>query len=662
MMNRRETFLVLTSAICLAFAFFGLRVTAQQQGAAAQPPPQQQASPQPPGAQPQGPLVGPMARIVGQAVFNKNCASCHHHAMTSADENANKGGRAAPNTETLAQMTPEAIYAALTTGVMAAQPQNLADSEKRAVAEFFGGRPLGAADAGDASHMTNHCTSNPAISDALATGDSEWNGWGNSLANTRFQSAQAAGLSSNDVPHLKLKWAFGLPAGGETSGEPSVVGGRLFFGDYNSFVYSLDAATGCVYWSFRADAQIRTAALVAPTKRKGSSPYAVFFGDKKANLYALDARTGTLLWKRNLEQRLLSHITAAPVFYKDRLYVGLAGSEEIVSSDPHYPCCTYRGSLTALDANTGAVIWKTYTIPDEPTPTRKNSLGTQLWAPAGASIWSTPTIDPKLNAIYVGTGNGFTEPAVKTSDSIMAFDLKTGKVLWSYQALANDASPGDCIAPGPKDAHCPANVGPDWDFGNSPILQTLANGKRILVCAHKGGEVVALDPDRRGALLWTADLSAGRDTAAPIQVQIMWGGAADKDNVYYDTQAGTVAAVRLADGKVLWNVPIAPSPAHPGAGGRPRKGLEAAVTVMPGVVFAGGWDGILHALSTADGHEIWQFDTAREFTTANGVAAKGGSLGAPGPVIAAGMLFVGSGYVGTGNGMPGNVLLALAPK
>lgn len=581
--------------------------------------------------------------------------------MTSADESANTGGRAAPNTETLAQMTPEAIYAALTTGVMASQAQNLADSEKRAVAEFFGGRPLGAADAGDASHMTHHCASNPAISDSLPTVRSEWNGWGNGLDNTRFQSAQAAGFSSDDVPHLKLKWAFGLPAGGETSGEPSVFGGRVFFGDYNSFVYSLDASTGCVYWSFHADAQIRTAALVAPVKRKGTA-YAVFFGDKKANLYALDAHTGTLLWKRNLEQRLLSHITAAPVFYKGRLYVGLAGSEEIVSSDPHYPCCTYRGSLTALDANTGAVIWKTYTIPNEPKPTRKNSLGTQLWAPAGASIWSAPTIDPKLNAIYVGTGNAFTEPAVKTSDSIMAFDLKTGKVLWSYQALANDASPGDCIGPGPKDAHCPAHVGPDWDFGNSPILQKLANGKRVLVCAHKGGEVVALDADRRGALLWTADLSAGRDTTAPIQVQIMWGGAADNDNVYYDTRAGSVAAVRLADGKVLWNVPIAPSPAHPGAGGRPRKGLEAAVTVMPGVVFAGGWDGVLHALSPADGHEIWQFDSAREFTTVNGVAARGGSLGASGPVIAGGMLFIGSGYVGTGNGMPGNLLLALASE
>ena len=142
----------------------------------------------------------------------------------------------------------------------------------------------------------------------------------------------------------------------------------------------------------------------------------------------------------------------------------------------------------------------------------------------------------------------------------------------------------------------------------------------------------------------------------------MWGGAADAENVYYDTRAGSVAAIRLADGKIVWTRTIEPSPAHPGPGGRPRKGVEAALTLIPGVLFAGGWDGVLHALSTDDGHELWQFDTARDFTGVNGVAAHGGSLGAPGPVIAGGMLFVGSGYVGTGNGIPGNVLLAFAPE
>jgi polyvinyl alcohol dehydrogenase (cytochrome) len=606
---------------------------------------------------PQQPLVGPPERIAAQAVFNKSCAGCHQNVKSSADADAVKS-RNAPSTETLSQMTPEAIYAALAAGAMIQQAQGLSDAEKRMVAEFFGGRPLSGADIGDAKNMSNHCMANPAMGDP--SGGASWNGWGNGLANARFQSARNAGLSANQIPHLKLKWAFGLPAGAETSGQPSVFDGRVFFGDYNGYAYSLDAATGCVYWSFHADGQIRTAAAIGRISHNGRPAYAVFLGDKKADVYALDARTGTLLWKRNLEQRLLSHITAAPVFYQGRLYVGLAGSEELVSSDNHYPCCTYRGSLSGLDADTGDVIWKTYTIAEEPKPTRKNSLGTQLWAPAGASIWAAPTIDTKLRVIYVGTGNAFTEPAAKTSDSIIAFDLETGKVLWSYQAVANDASPGDCFGNGPKGAQCPENVGPDWDFGDSPILQTLAGGKRILVAAHKGGEVVALDPDRRGALLWTADLSEGRDRSAPVQIQIMWGGAADEQSVYYALQSGGVAAVRLSDGKVTWRLALEPSAAHPGPGGRLRRGQEAAVSVMPGAVFSGGWDGILHALSTVDGHSLWSFDTAQEFTTVNGVAAKGGSMGAPGPVIAGGMVFLGSGYVGTGNGMPGNVLLAFA--
>jgi polyvinyl alcohol dehydrogenase (cytochrome) len=228
-------------------------------------------------------------RIVGQSLFNKDCASCHHHAMSSANEN--QTGRAAPSTETLAQMSPEAIYATLTTGDMVQQAKALSESDKRAIAEFFGGRPLGAAYAGDAKNMTNHCASNPPITDASA-GSSSWNGWSADLANTRFQSASAAGISVDEVPHLKVKWAFRLPSGGETSGEPSLFGGHIFFGDYNSFAYSLDAASGCVYWSFRTDAQVRTAALIARVKHSRRATYAVFFGDKKANLYALDAHTG----------------------------------------------------------------------------------------------------------------------------------------------------------------------------------------------------------------------------------------------------------------------------------------------------------------------------------------------------------------------------------
>ena len=613
-------------------------------------------SAQQPQQTPPPPLVGPPARIAAQAVFNSRCASCHQNAMASADQNAGRAA-SAPSTETLGQMTPEAIYAALTTGAMVGQARDLTDDQKRIIAEFFGGRPLGNADAGDAKNMTGHCDTNPPLADPSA--QPGWNGWGNGLSNTRFQPADAAQLSADQVPSLKLKWAFGLPGGAETYGQPAIVSGRVFFGDYNGFVYSLNAATGCVYWSFHADAQVRTAIVVGPVKGKGGARYAAYFGDKKANVYAVDARTGTLLWKVNPEPRLLEHVTGGAALYEGRVFVGVAGSEEITSMDPHYPCCTYRGSLSALDANTGKIIWKTYTIAEAPKPIKKNSLGTQLWGPAGASIWTTPTVDPQRHAVYVGTGNSFAEPVAKNSDAIVAFDLKTGKILWSYQALANDVSPAGCNGPGPKGEQCPPDPGPDWDFGNSPILRTLPGGHRVLVAAHKGGLVVAVDPDNNGALLWKTDLAEPNAGAA---IQVMWGGAADAENVYYALQSGGVAAVRLADGKRVWTERIDPAVIPSEAGKRPRRGLEAAVTVIPGVVFAGGWDGVLHALSTEDGHPLWQYQTVRDYTTVNAVSAKGGSLGAPGPVVAGGMLYVGSGYVGTGNGIPGNVLLAFSAQ
>ena len=600
-------------------------------------------------------MAGPAERMAAQPLFNNNCASCHKNTKSSADEGLLKENNA-PSTDTLATMTPEAIYAALTTGAMVQQSANLSNDEKRVVAEFFGGRPLGAADQGDAKNMTNHCAANPQMGKIAS--DASWTGWSADVTNTRFQSAQAAGLSADQAANLKLKWAFGLPGGAETYGQPTIAAGRLFIGDDNSFVYALDAATGCVYWSFQAEAQVRTAVAIGPVTGRGGTKFAAYFGDRKGNAYAVDAHNGELLWKVNTEPRVLSHITGSPIVHEGRVYVGIAGSEEVASGDPHYPCCTYRGSLAALDANTGKLIWKSYTIPEEPKPTKKNSLGTQLWAPAGASIWSAPTIDAKLRAIYVSTGNAFTEPAAKTSDAIVAFDMATGKMLWWYQGVENDASPQGCGGRGPKGEQCPEHPGPDWDFANSPILKALANGKRMLVAAHKGGTAVAVDPDNKGALLWKADLTDGA-TAGPGG-QIMWGGAADDQNVYYSLQTGAVAALKLADGSIAWLKHI--DPPAPAAGGRPRRGLAAAVTVIPGVVFAGGWDGVLHALSTTDGHELWQYATARDYTTVNGIAAKGGSLGDPGPAIVRGTLYVGSGYIGTGNGMPGNVLLAFGPQ
>ena len=587
----------------------------------------------------------------GQKLFEQRCTTCHG--------NPNSAERA-PDRGTLMKLTPEAVLSALTTGPMRVQAADLTDAQKRLIAEFLGGRRLGSRDAGDAKVMPNRCASNPPLLDPSA--GPEWNGWGADLGNSRFQGGAAAGMSPDQVARLKLKWAFGFPYGVEAYGQPTVAAGRIFVGSDTSFVYSLDAATGCVYWSFTPESGVRTAISIGPVNGQGARSYAVYFGDTRANVYALNASTGELLWKIQVEDHPLARITGAPTLYGGRLYVPVSSTEEATSISMLYPCCTFRGSVVALDAATGRQIWKSYTIPEKPRPTKKNSKGTQLWAPAGVAVWTAPTIDATRHLLYVGTGDSYTEPAAKTSDAVMAFDLASGKVVWSFQDTKNDAWMAGCSPENPSE-NCPKVVGPDYDFGASPILRTLPGGRQVLVAAHKSGRVLGLDPDRRGAVLWKVDLSE----KPPVYMGLIsFGGAADEQNAYFALQNAHVApnsaddgvaAVRLAGGERGWFEALVPAEV-PGEPGRP--GQSAAVTCIPGVVFSGGWDGVLHALSTDDGHIIWKYNTVREFETVNGVRAKGGSMGAPGPTVAGGMLFVGSGYIGGKNGLPGNVLLAFS--
>ena len=583
--------------------------------------------------------------LQGQGFFFENCSSCH--------KNANEAPQA-PSQQSLMRMTPEAVLSALTTGPMSVQAKNLTDAQKRLIAIYLGGRPLGSTEAGDAKVMANRCASNSALS-APSSG-AAWNGWGVDITNTRFQNATSAGLSAKQVPHLKLKWAFGFPNGVHTYGQPTVVAGRVFVGSDTSFVYSLDAATGCVYWSYLAQTGVRTAISIGSVTGQGAALYAAYFGDDRANVYAVNAATGELLWKVLVDDHPLAHITGAPTLYGGRLYVPVSVAEETVSSNVHYPCCTFRGSVVALNANTGQQVWKSYTIAEKPKPVRKNALGTQLWGPAGAAIWVSPTIDVKRRALYVGTGDAYTEPAAKTSDAIIAFDIGTGKMLWSFQDTKNDAWMHGCEPENPGE-NCPKEVGPDWDYGASPILRTLPRGRQVLVAAAKSGNVVGLDPDRRGAVIWKTSLAEKQPGTRGL---IVFGGAADEQTAYFAlNQVRALAALHLATGKRKW-VALVTMADFPG---RPFVfGGSAAVSAIPGVVFAGGWDGVLRALSTEGGRVIWEYNTIKDFETVNGVAARGGSMGAPGPTVAGGMVFVGSGYVGAIGGFPGNVLLAFSPE
>jgi polyvinyl alcohol dehydrogenase (cytochrome) len=523
---------------------------------------------------------------------------------------------------------------------MRAQAADLTDQGRRAIAEYLGDRKLGAGVPASAAAMPNRCTADARMVDVGAT--SGWNGWGADLSNTRRQPPSRAGLAAHDVPRLRLKWAFGLPAATAVYGQPTVMGRRVFVAADTGVVYALDQASGCVHWSFQAGAGVRSAVVV------GSSGGRVvaWFGDMKGAVYAIDAQTGEQIWRVVADDHALARITASPSLHNGRLYVSVASGEEGASTSIRYPCCTFRGSVVALDARSGRQLWKTYTVPDPPQPTRRNAAGVQQWGPSGGGVWNTPTIDPRRNALYVGTGNAYSRPAAATTDAVLALALDTGRLLWSSQADADDAWIPACD-PQALSGNCPDPLGPDYDFGASPMLVD-AGRRRLLLSAQKRGVLWAHDPDRDGAVVWTSPLP---ERAAGADGEMVWGAAADDRHAYVGLTSGGVTAIDLATGLPVWTTRIEPM------AGR-RFGNSGAVTAMAGVVFSAGWDGLVRAFAADSGREIWSFDTQRDFDTVNAVPARGGSMGAAGPTVAGGMLFVGSGYIGVRNGTPGNALLA----
>jgi polyvinyl alcohol dehydrogenase (cytochrome) len=576
----------------------------------------------------------------GASIFKSACASCHA-AEAGGPQNA-------PSFEALRGFTPESILNSLVNGKMRIQGTPLSESDRRAVAEFLGGRPLRSNPTGSS---VVRCTTTPAFSGPASTGD--WNGWGNGTGNTRF--AKDGGLSAQDLPKLKLKWAFGYADVTSARAQPALVGNRLFVASDSGEVHALDPKTGCAYWSFRAEATVRTALLVAPyTSSTGGTGWAVFFGDLKANAYAVDVARGQSIWIRKVDDHPYSAITGGLTFHAGRVFVPVQGlNEEVQGGRLEYECCTFRGSLAALDANTGAVVWKTYMV-GEKQLRATNKIGKPQWGPAGGGIWSSATIDARRGAVYVATGNGYADPPQPMTDAVVALDLQSGAVRWSQQFLANDSWTLGCRATNPDNPNCPATLGPDYDFSASPAIATVA-GRELLVLPQKSGMSYALDPDKQGALVWQHRFGQGSGRGG------QWGGAVDDRQAYFGVADSTtktpggMVAVNLATGERVWHMP-----AEKPLCGTPARNCSAAqgaaVTAIPGAVLSVSYDGGLRAYAADDGTVLWQFDTNREFTTVNGVKANGGSMDGPGPIVAGGLLFVNSGYGGI-VGKPGNVLL-----
>jgi polyvinyl alcohol dehydrogenase (cytochrome) len=558
-------------------------------------------------------------------------------------------------------MQADRVLEVMERGAMVTMANRRTPTERRALAEWLTGKSL--------SEPLNPAPSAKALCAPEAKFDpskgARWNGWGNGGANTRYQSS--AGFSARDVPKLKVKWAFAFPGELSANAQPAIAGGRVYVGSSNGYVYSLSAETGCVHWFFVAASPVRGAISIGRIETPGAAREAAFFGDLGGNVYALDAATGAKIWTIEADPHPLARVTGSVVLHNGRLYVPLASGEEIASVAKDYECCTFRGSLIALNAATGAKIWQTFTIPEPPARTKKNKAGAQMWGPSGSPIWTAPTIDPQRNVIYATTGDNYSDPTTGTSDAFMAFDRDTGKLLWTRQFTPNDAYTSSCRMP--DKTNCPDADGPDVDFAASAILVSIGNGKRVLVAGQKSGVVHAVDPDRDGALLWSTTIGKG-GTIGGIQ----WGSAADPDNIYValsdagrisrtytassdidPNQGGGMFALRLTDGKIVWRTPPTP------CGDRPRcsPAQSAAVSAISGVAFSGSMDGHLRAYAAKDGKVVWEFDTIKSYKAVNGVTAHGGSLDGPGPAIGGGLLIVNSGY-GSSGGMPGNVLLAFS--
>jgi polyvinyl alcohol dehydrogenase (cytochrome) len=582
-------------------------------------------------------------------LFQKHCASCHN-------SEAGAGGRV-PQISALKSMTPAAIQKTLESGVMKQQAAPLSPDERQRIASFLG---TAVTLERKREEIANLC---PA---GATPGDSPtWASWGGGLANTRFQSAKDAGLRAEDLPRLKLKWAFAFPDTSTMRSQPAVYRGKVFAGGQDGTVYALDMKTGCVYWSTTVQSQVRSGITVG----EAAGNPAVFFGDSAGFVYALDATSGKQLWKARADQHPASTVTATPVYYKDRLYVGSASREESLSVSPGYLCCTFRGSESALDAATGKVLWKTYTIGEAAKARPKTRQGAAAWGPSGVGVWTAPVLDAERDTMYVTTGDNYSDPPTALSDALLALRMSTGEILWSKQFTAKDAWNSSCQLQGK--VNCPDSEGPDFDFASAAILVSLPNAKRALLLGQKSAVIYAVDPDRRGELLWQVRIGEGGTVGG-----IEWGSATDGHTMYValsdirfqvdrkpasndraynldPNKGGGLFAFRVDNGERMWQAP------PPGCGDRRpcSPAQSAAVTAISGVVWSGALDGHLRGYSSSDGKIIWDYDTAHEYQTVNGVSGRGGAIDVAGPVVAGGMLFTISGYPARG-GLAGNVLLA----
>ena len=603
-------------------------------------------------------------RIDGAALFNERCAGCHDNPEIKA-----------PTREALSHMSKAAVLQAMEFGRMQAEAAGLSKQQKLAMAN-----ELASANPPDISWL-GRARCDVGRQSGIAS-DARVANWGYGNANDRFQPGDVAGITPRNVAALELAWAFAYPGVAEARSQPVLTADTIFSGTKSGLVLALDRQSGCVKWHFQADFSVRSGLVIGRGSEHGT--VTLYFSDALARVHALNAVDGSLLWKTDIGLFATSIVTGTPALHDGKLFVPLSSYESAVAGMPAYPCCRSHGAVVSIDAGSGEILWTTHTAP--PAANRGHTAsGVDKWGPSGVSVWSTPAIDAKRGLLYVGTGGNASRPATQWSDAILALDIESGEVRWSFQGLADDVWNSSCLFKGPN---CPENAGPDHDFGASVIIATLKNGREVLFAGQKSGEVFALDPDatnENARVLWRNKVGRGSSNGG-----VHWGMTFDGTRLYVpmadpvrkdqiEPPRPGMYALDPSDGRILWanrvergcdfkssDMPLA-GLAETRAGDKARRdpwpecsfyyALSSAATSVPGLVFAGGLDGKLRAYDAKSGDVVWRFNTKRAFRSVNGVEAHGGAIDVQGPVIADGMLFIQSGY-GLFGQMPGNVLLA----
>ncbi len=592
----------------------------------------------------------------GEALFAENCLVCHRA----------EGKSTGPGLDALRQMGGDQVMTSMTAGKMMAEAEGLTTLELMAITTWL----TGAGDNKTAIPASARCDAS-GVSSEISTRSLALAGWGVDARNSRFQPDST--ITPENVGSLELAWAFALPDVADVRSQPVVSEDTVFVAAVSGSVFALDRASGCIKWDYDASTTLRTSMSVG----KAGEQTALFVGDMTGTLHAINAHTGEPLWQTRVALFDASTLTGTPAPHSDengdRVFVPLSAFGVVLATNPKYECCKSHGAVLALDAANGKILWTTH-MTKEAVPTYKSETGVQQWGPSGVPVWTTPTLDPERGQLYVGTGENTSSPATALSDAIVALDMTTGAIRWSFQGTQFDAFNMACgRRAGPN---CPREKGPDFDFGAAAVLARSSGGRDILVAGQKSGEVHALDPET-GELLWQERLSDGSALGG-----VHWGITVAGDRVFvpiadppfprpgYTPRPG-VHALDLETGEVLWSHMAERGceldMAKLRAGDNPwpecpfQYSFSAAPMSSEHLLFAAALNGTVYAFHPESGEILWEENTVKAYEAVNGIDAHGGAIDNSGVQLAGDMLLVQSGYSLFGQ-MPGNAVLAFRVK